>query len=1149
MPTTLSPSERLLRLRPGTFSPSVVRGLTRPDGGLASVNAENGQLVTTTAIGETGSYRYDTGYGVKSTQQLNVDWSDFTNHVFFNSAQVKVNAAFNKIIDRYPFDGTSKETELFFDGLTGFERYVYDSLPKNKGYLFFSGSNTGDPVTYGTWVTVKDIAGTSFPLLTKQPDGANRLDPLSSSVTFQMQLWLPSGSNSNQIVFQKMSTIAAGEQHGIGCFVSGSAVSTAPVSFYVVSGSVNVLSVSVDVNKGSWTPVAFVWDRTTGELRSYVSGALFSSSSNKATLGNLNFATASMLIGTGSNISVPLFTPQTTFSGAIDEFRYYKSVVTTGSMVSYQSSSIYADPSGSLALYFKFNEPSGSSTNLVIDSSGNGMHGTLNSYAADTLLVRNVSTGSLPIGSDPMAYEDIRKCPVLFPDHVDVQALRTSLLSDASSYDSDNPNHIVKLIPKQFLLYGQQQNAFSTEEGQLHDLTYGSEPGSVALGSTQTLLSLLYMWATFFDEMKIYLDAFSTLRHVDYDNYDTVPDVFLKELADFYGLELPPLFVGSTVEQFINGNNITPSIVNSENTLQYLQNQIWRRILINANDILKSKGTMHSIKALLRAVGIDGDNIFRFKEHGGPVQRSLTALRESRNEVGAMLDFSGGGCFETPPLSGSRVEPGVPLPSGSFVTSSITGRNTATTYASDGLYTSGSWTIEGIWVFPSSGSYVASQSLVRLQSSGSSGRHVLANLFAISGSGLYLYAQPNSSSAVTALTMSLTGADVFDGQAWNISFGRERGEDFVGQHSSSYFLRAARNSFGDVAEQYVTSSLFNDNYNGDNMLQRVDSDSNASGCFVAVGSSSLSFALNDRFADLQSTQTLQGRVAQVRFWSKALTAQEWKEHVRDYKSLGVENPLNNFNFSTNSTGSFERLRLDISTDQPVTASDSSGIIRLFDFSQNTLHGSGTGFPVTSSVIVPQRFYYSFISPKFDEFTTNNKVRVRSFQDLDAVINDEAAYAIEAPAYEITQEQTPQDDAMFSIDFSAVDAVNQDMAGMFASLNILNDILGAPNMMFSGDYPDLTSLRNIYFNRLVSSLNLRNCFAFYKWFNTNIGKLIAQLIPRKTVYRGTNYVIESHMLERPKVEYHFEDMYIGNNVRNVQKSSITVQQLTGKLRKY
>ena len=1148
---TLTPAQRLLRLKPSLFSTTVVRGLTNPDGGLSTFTAEDGEFVSTTAIGETGSFRYDpVGSGIKSTQQLNVDWSMFENHVFFNSAQVKVNAAFNKIIDRFPFDGTRKETELFYDGLTGYEKYVLDNFPKNKGYLFFSGSNVGDATTRGTWVTVKDFAGSQFPFLTNNPNGENRLNPTTGSVTWQFQIYVPAQSNSNQIVLQKLQDVGSSNQHGFGCFLSSStSTSTAQLSFFVCSGSA-AMSASITLNKGLWTPVTFTWDRTSGvnQIKGYVSGAMVATSS-QVVIGNLNFATASLYIGTGSNVTTPLFVPVTTFSGALDELRYYKRTLTQGEMVQNQSSSIYSDDPD-LALYFKFNEPSGSASSLVIDSSGNGMHGTLNSYAQSTLKVRNIATGSL-FGASPMANEDIRTCPVLFPDQPEVQALKTSLLSDAEDYDNDNPNTIIKLVPKHFFLYGQLQNGFSSEEGNLNTLEYGTEPNTSDMGSTQTILSLLYMWASFFDEIKLYLDSFSTLRHVDYDSDDTVPDAFLKQLADHYGFELPPLFIGSTIDQFINGNDVTPTIVNSTYTMQYIQNQVWRRILINANDILKSKGTLHSIKALLRAVGIDGDNIFRFKEYGGPTQQSLQALRETRNEVGAALSFRNGGYFKSAFLSSSRVEPGTPSPVGSFAYAG--GRPVGTTNINDGLLTSGSWTFEGVYSWPGTATTSSVQSLVRFMTTSSANtENVLLNLYATSGSGVTLYVQPNFAVGATALTMSITAPHILDGQAWNVSFGRTRG-DLVGNVSSSYFLRVGRNNLGSIIEEYTTGSFYDDNWNGNNnmnLFQLVSASYSASGSFIAVGSGSVNkVPVNDNFVNGHALQTFDGRVAQVRFWSKALTVDEWREHVRDYKSLGVHDPRVNFNFDNTRSGSFEKLRGDWSMDQQTTDSDGSGNISVVDYSQHGLHGSGTGFPVTTSVVVPQRFYYSYISPNYDEAVTANKVRVRSFQDTDNVLNDDAAYSVEAPLYEITQEQTPQDNGKFSIDFSVVDALNQDMMTMFSDLDVLNDILGAPSMMFGGDYPDLDNLRTIYFNRLTSKLNLKGYFEFYKWFNTNIGKFIEQLIPRKTRYNGVNYVIQQHMLERSKVEYHFEDSYVDENSRLKGKEVLLLQMFTGLLKRY
>ena len=62
-------------------------------------------------------------------------------------------------------------------------------------------------------------------------------------------------------------------------------------------------------------------------------------------------------------------------------------------------------------------------------------------------------------------------------------------------------------------------------------------------------------------------------------------------------------------------------------------------------------------------------------------------------------------------------------------------------------------------------------------------------------------------------------------------------------------------------------------------------------------------------------------------------------------------------------------------------------------------------------------------------------------------------------------------------------------------------------------------------------------------------MIAQLVPRKTNYLGTNFVIESHMLERPKMEYHYSEMYLGENHRSGLKGTIRLQQFVGKINKY
>jgi hypothetical protein len=152
-------------------------------------------------------------------------------------------------------------------------------------------------------------------------------------------------------------------------------------------------------------------------------------------------------------------------------------------------------------------------------------------------------------------------------------------------------------------------------------------------------------------------------------------------------------------------------------------------------------------------------------------------------------------------------------------------------------------------------------------------------------------------------------------------------------------------------------------------------------------------------------------------------------------------------------------------------------------------------------------------------------------------------------HQVSLSETPSDSAKLSIDFSIVDTLDQDIMTIFGSLDELNNILGDPELMFASSYKELDVIREIYFNKLERKINLKSFFEFYKWFDTNIGTFVEQLVPRKTRYLGTNYVIESHFLERSKFQYQFEDIYLGEDIRSGLKDTLLLQLITGKFDKY
>ena len=214
------------------FAPSYVRGKKA-----AGYISEAKSRTVSGLVGNsesTASFRYSPNSALKSTQQIPLDYSLFQNHTFFDSAESKVNIAFSQIFNDYPFDGTLKQVEDFEDKLSGFEKYVYDQIPKNVGYLFFSGTQTGESGNNGVYISVNDSEGVRFPNFSRNASGKSVLDPKYSPFTLEMQLFLPEQANDNQVIVQKSASLAKNITLAIS---ESSSTSTCDLIFGITSGS------------------------------------------------------------------------------------------------------------------------------------------------------------------------------------------------------------------------------------------------------------------------------------------------------------------------------------------------------------------------------------------------------------------------------------------------------------------------------------------------------------------------------------------------------------------------------------------------------------------------------------------------------------------------------------------------------------------------------------------------------------------------------------------------------------------------------------------------------------------------------------------------------------------------------------------------
>lgn len=1110
----------------------------------------------------TSSFMFDpAGSGLRNTQQLNVDFSKFENHTFFNSARNKSHVAIEKIINTFPFDGSRKDHELFLNGLTGFEKYVFDQYPKNVGFLIFSRSS-GDN---GNYLTVDDFSKKKNQS-GKIESSAPVLDFSKKPFSIECSLFIPLETNHNEVIAQRLQD----SNRGFTLALSASSGNEADLIFSV-SNQEKQIDISTPLRKGRFNHIAAVYDKgETDKLKIYVNGSFKAMSSLSANIENIDFINTTFNIGTGSlhKYKGESFLPNKSLHGYLDEFRFFKSARSSYDIREYLGQELYAQDD--LDLYFRFNEPSGTfsknglgNSSLVLDYSGNGLHTHITNFDINLR-----DTGSIARDFPSIHAEDPSKSPILFPAHTSVQSFATNLIATASSYDLNNPNLITKMVPRHYMTDAAIFEGIASNDGDLSKPPKMSadQPGGNSLNQAQIISSILFTWANTFDEIKMFIGELSRVLKVDYLDDQTISDHLLPFLAHYHGFSLPSQFNSTTLEQLSNGRKLTAEETYSNLTLQTIQNTIWRRILADLPEIRRTKGTHASFRSILINMGINPDGPFRIREYGGSNNIKLGSSVEKRREVSSMLNFSGTispqGALDgtgkdlsrplllSPFLSASRTAPGHPHPAGTITSH-------GSTAPGDGLFTSGSWTVEGVFKFESKYKHRNNQSLFRIQTTGSEG-NVTNNwlLFNVVATGrditigetgsLTLYGKPNSGSQGKELRVYIPGINVLDGNKWHVSFGRKRNDETDYHQSSSYFLRAGKREIGNT----VFSSSYEYFYDTDpSPLNILTASNNASGAFIAVGSMSLDYDTTSDIKHLNTSQyslgnyvDFSGKVCNLRFFSKALEVKETLSHVENFKSVGVLDPSVNFNFTPKNTGSFERLRVDMSLDQPVTDSSGDGTMTAFDFSQNLFHGLGTGFEKDAKIIEPETFNYLVYSPKFESANTTNKIRIRSFKEPSLADREGT---LVAPLTELPRTEIPTDDRRFEIEISSVQALNEDIMNIFGTLEFFDNAIGSPELAFSHDYKDIRSLRRVYFNRLTDKISLKKFFEFFKWFDSTVGDVFEELIPRSARYLGTNFVVESHALERPKFEYKFFDMYVGP-AEKTQKNQIFMNQFVAEI---
>lgn len=233
---------------------------------------------------------------------------------------------------------------------------------------------------------------------------------------------------------------------------------------------------------------------------------------------------------------------------------------------------------------------------------------------------------------------------------------------------------------------------------------------------------------------------------------------------------------------------------------------------------------------------------------------------------------------------------------------------------------------------------------------------------------------------------------------------------------------------------------------------------------------------------------------ELRLWSAKLNQRELEAHSLHFESYGRE-------VSYNDRDLVIHWRLDDGV-----AANSSGQVMAVDSTLNRAHGSGSGFTPDTQASTKFLEEYAYI-PSIDYGWNQEKVRTYSGSRIDPF-----------DAY--------HDERFVSLEFNMYDALNEDISHVMTSYGELSDFIGLPVNRYREDYEGLSQMRETYFKRLQGQLNFRVFVDMLEFFDSSFVSLVERLLPARSEFKGDELIVESHMLERPKYQYHLRPIIEG-----------------------
>ena len=675
------------------------------------------------------------------------------------------------------------------------------------------------------------------------------------------------------------------------------------------------------------------------------------------------------------------------------------------------------------------------------------------------------------------------------------------LLLSASNYDNANNNELKKSIPEYLR---------EDPENQPYDL-------------------FVDMVAQYYDNVWLYTKDITQKYNADNRlDFGVSKDLVADAIRDF-GLklyqnnfsnkELYTAFLGITPEGSLfpfpeitgslpapTGFEFVDTLISASNdviSMDDTNKSLYKRIYHNIPYLLKSKGTITGLRALITSYGIP-DTILKISEFGGKDQVNANDYDLYFNNFNYKFNTDFGSTLQTPFSLNSKWDKygGTGWYGATPAPETVEFR-----FKTDGVASAAAVNDQVIW------SLEGSNAIMVLEYTGSG---------LTSGSYDGSIADPYNEYATLKFYPNFSGTKpsasvylpFFDGDWWSVAFTLENPTN-ISTQATLYAGNKIYNGKDGTSIGYFASSSLNTTANPTSLIGGLSN-----------------FPAETSIPDggwNASWECFTGSYQEIRYYNTNITENQFKDYVMNplsFEGNSINGAPDQLAFRAALGSDLNKYVGNVKSIHP-KVTGSWAITSSFASNSNFTIQSGAG---GDNVLYSSNTEIFFLDQPAVGIKNRTTDKIRS--ENDTLASGSVLSSIKSLSQNIEASASYTDNVNYlEVAFSPQNQINDDIIGQMGHFNI-GDYIGDPAQRFTdNNYPDLNNLSEDYFKKYIKQYDLVDFVRLIKFFDNSLFKMIKDFIPTRTSL-ASGLVVKQHLLERnkypqPQVSYSDESELSGS----------------------